>query len=153
MRMHELETPNRKSRKRVGRGVGSGMGKTAGRGHKGLLSRSGGSSKPGFEGGQMPLQRRLPKRGFHHPFRVRMAVVNLRDLARLETDGPITIETMRKAGLVKGSFDGVKVLGTGELERPLTVEASAFSAGAKQRIEAAGGTANVVCVSRAPETH
>lgn len=144
MKLGQFSGPKKKPRKRVGRGVGSGHGKTSGRGHKGYGQRSGAKRRPWFEGGQMPLQRRLPKRGFRNLFRRAVATVNLRDLAGLAVEGPITIDVMRKHGLVKGQFEAVKVLGVGEIDRPLTVEAHAFSAAARQRIVAAGGTAQVV---------
>lgn len=128
------------ARKRKGRGPGSGLGKTAGRGHKGHKARAGGTTPPGFEGGQMPLQRRLPKRGFHNPFRVEYEVVNVRDLARVEGE-EANPETLRGAGLVRRGDRPVKVLGAGELERKLVVRAHAFSASAREKIEKAGGRA------------
>jgi large subunit ribosomal protein L15 len=132
-----------RERKRVGRGPGSGQGKTAGRGHKGRKSRSGGNSPPGYEGGQVPLQRRLPKRGFHNPFRTVFAVVNLRDLADFAAGSIVDVAALHARGLVKGRR-AVKVLGNGALDRPLTVRAHAFSARAKEQIAAAGGAAEVV---------
>jgi large subunit ribosomal protein L15 len=125
--------------KRVGRGPASGSGKTAGRGQKGQKARSGGKVAAGFEGGQMPLQRRLPKRGFHNPFRVAYQVVNVGHLAGLE--GEITPESLREAGLISSLRRPVKVLGDGEVTAALTVRAHAFTASARQKIEAAGGTA------------
>lgn len=139
MKLHDL-TPakgSKKAKKRVGRGPGSGLGKTAGRGHKGQRSRSGYSRRPGFEGGQMPLVRRVPKRGFTNIFRVEFAVVNLADLAELE--GEVTPESLAAAGRVRRGRP-VKVLGDGEIGRALTVKAHAFSASAREKIEAAGGT-------------
>lgn len=129
-------------RKRVGRGAGSGHGKTAGRGHKGLRARSGGRVGRGFEGGQMPLQRRLPKRGFRSPFRREFAIVNLRDLARFPADSVVDPAALRARGLVKGRRP-VKVLGQGELPHALTVRVHAVSGRAKERIAAAGGSVEV----------
>ncbi|HVS62465.1 MAG TPA: 50S ribosomal protein L15 [Thermoanaerobaculia bacterium] len=139
MKLHELKPAkgSRKQRKRVGRGPGSGLGKTAGRGHKGQKSRSGYSSRPGFEGGQMPLVRRVPKRGFNNIFRTEYAVVNVGDLADLE--GQVGPAELTRAGKVRRGMP-VKVLGHGDLERALVVQAHKFSATAKQKIEAAGGT-------------
>src|ERR687883_15353 len=127
-------------KKRVGRGPGSGLGKTAGRGEKGQKSRSGYSRKVGFEGGQMPLHRRLPKRGFTNIFKKEYAVVNVSDLERFDSGATIDEAALRKAGLVKGKNDGVKVLGDGKLSKKLTVSATKFSASARKQIEAAGGT-------------
>jgi large subunit ribosomal protein L15 len=132
-----------RERKRVGRGPGSGQGKTAGRGHKGRKSRSGGNSPPGYEGGQVPLQRRLPKRGFRNPFRTVFAVVNVRDLAGFDAGSVVDVAALRARGLVKGKRP-VKVLGDGALDRALTVRVQAFSAHAKEQIAAAGGNAEVV---------
>ncbi len=130
----------RHAKKRVGRGPGSGHGKTASRGEKGQKSRSGYSGKRGFEGGQMPLHRRIPKRGFTNIFKKDYAVVNVSDLERFD-DGAAVDETMlRQAGLVKGQHDGVKVLGDGELSKKLTVSATKFSKSAREIIEKAGGT-------------
>jgi len=133
-----------KKRKRVGRGDGSGHGKTSCRGHKGQGSRSGGNTKPGFEGGQMPLQRRLPKRGFHNIFRIEMAVVNLSQLDALAALGDIAPETLAQHGLISGMNRQVKVLGEGNLTKAITVRAHGFSASAKQKIEAAGGKAELI---------
>jgi large subunit ribosomal protein L15 len=133
-----------KKRKRVGRGDGSGHGKTSCRGHKGQGARSGGNTKPGFEGGQMPLQRRLPKRGFHNIFRNEMAVVNLAQLDALTVGGEIVPETMSQHGLISGKNRQVKVLGEGNLTKPVTVRAHGFSASAKEKIEAAGGKAELI---------
>ena len=133
-----------KKRKRVGRGDGSGHGKTSGRGHKGQGARSGGNTKPGFEGGQMPLQRRLPKRGFHNPFRVEVAVVNLSQIELLPADGEVTPETLIAHGYVSGRNKKIKVLGDGSLSKPFTIKAHGFSAKAKEKIEAAGGKAELI---------
>ena len=129
---------------RVGRGHGSGNGKTAGRGQKGQKSRSGGKIRVGFEGGQMPLFRRLPKRGFTCINSKKIIALNLSDLDRFEADSVVTIDTLMEAGLVKNSFDGVKILANGELNKKLTVQANAFSKGAVAKIEAAGGKAEVI---------
>jgi large subunit ribosomal protein L15 len=130
----------RHAKKRVGRGPGSGHGKTAGRGEKGQKSRSGYSGKRGFEGGQMPLHRRLPKRGFTNIFKKDYAVVNVVDLERFDNGATIDEATLRQAGLVKGANDGVKILGTGEFSKKLTVVATKFSKTARTAIESAGGT-------------
>jgi large subunit ribosomal protein L15 len=130
----------RHAKKRVGRGPGSGHGKTSSRGEKGQKSRSGYSRQVGFEGGQMPLHRRLPKRGFTNIFKKNYAVVNLADLERFDNGATVDEATLRQAGLVKGQHDGIKVLGNGKLSKKLTVSATKFSATAKQSIEAAGGT-------------
>jgi large subunit ribosomal protein L15 len=130
----------RHAKKRIGRGPGSGHGKTAGRGEKGQKSRSGYSRMLGFEGGQMPLHRRLPKRGFTNIFKKEHAVVNLSDLERFDNGATVDESALRKAGLVKGRVDGIKVLGNGKLTKKLTVHAAAFSAAARKQIEAAGGT-------------
>jgi large subunit ribosomal protein L15 len=124
---------------RVGRGPGSGRGKTAGKGHKGQKSRSGPHISPGFEGGQMPLQRRLPKRGFKNIFKKRFALVHIKDLNRFSEGEVVDFEAMRKAGLVKKLYDGVKILGDGELKLPLTVRAHKFTESARKKIEAASG--------------
>jgi large subunit ribosomal protein L15 len=133
-----------RNRKRVGRGDGSGHGKTSGRGHKGQGARSGGNVQPGFEGGQMPLQRRLPKRGFHNPFRIEMAVVNLAQLDHFPAGGEANPQTLADQGLVKGRNRRVKILGEGSLSKALTVRAHGFSAKAKEKIEAAGGKAELI---------
>lgn len=133
-----------KKRKRVGRGDGSGHGKTSGRGHKGQGARSGGNTKPGFEGGQMPLQRRLPKRGFHNPFRISMAAVNLSQIELLPSDQEITPETLVAHGYVSGKNKRIKVLGDGSLSKAFTIKAHGFSAKAKEKIEAAGGKAELI---------
>lgn len=134
----------RHTRKRKGQGVGSGLGKTAGRGQKGQNSRSGGGVRPGFEGGQIPLFQRLPKRGFKNVNRKEYAVVNVSDLNVFENGAEVTIETLIKAGLVNKTYDGVKVLGNGTLEKKLTVKASKFSASAEAEIKNAGGTVEVI---------
>ena len=133
-----------KNRKRLGRGPGSGTGKTAGKGHKGQNARSGGGVKPGFEGGQMPLQRRLPKRGFTSLNKKDYALVNLQDLASFEAGSVIDLEVLTKTGLIGAVKDGVKVLGTGELSNALTIKAHKFSKSAAAKIEAAGGTVEVI---------
>ncbi len=130
----------RHAKKRVGRGPGSGHGKTSARGEKGQKSRSGFSRQPGFEGGQMPLHRRLPKRGFTNIFKKDYAVVNVSDLERFVNCATVDVASLRKAGLVKGQHDGVKVLGDGKLSKKLTVSATKFSASARKQIEAAGGS-------------
>ncbi len=146
MKLHELKpaTNARKGVKRVGRGVASGWGKTAGRGNKGHKQRAGGQTHPGFEGGQMPLQRRLPKRGFANIFRKRIAIVNIRDLARFESGSVVDRAALIKAGLLKGDWDGVKLLGHGEIHHPLHVQLALVSGAAKIKIEAAGGKVEVV---------
>lgn len=144
--LHDLSpsSGSHRGRKRVGRGPGSGLGKTAGRGQKGQKARTGGNVPPRFEGGQMPLHRRIPKRGFTNIHRVEFQVVNLRDLGALE--GEVTLETLMGAGLIGSSRRPVKILGQGEVEKPLSVEAHAFSRSAREKIEAAGGSARVVGV-------
>jgi large subunit ribosomal protein L15 len=132
------------ARKRVGRGEGSGLGKTSGKGHKGLKARSGGGTKPGYEGGQMPLQRRLPKRGFVNVFRKEMAVVNVKELNRFEAGSVVDAEALRREGLVKGDCPGgVKLLGNGEVTRKLTVKVDRASKTAVEKVVAAGGTVEV----------
>lgn len=133
-----------KNRKRIGRGPGSGTGKTAGKGHKGQNARSGGGVKPGFEGGQMPLQRRLPKRGFTSINKKDYNLVNLRDLDCFDAGSIVNLELYGKAGLVKKMKDGIKILADGELSKPLTIQAHKFSRAAAEKIEAAGGKAEVV---------
>ena len=146
MELHDLHpAPGaKKGRKRIGRGPGSGKGKTAGKGHKGQKSRSGYSRRYGFEGGQMPLVRRIPKRGFTNIFRVEFQVVNLRDLERVFSDGDtVSVDSLVDKGLVRGKKP-VKVLGDGELKKKLTVQVHKFSASAKDGIEKAGGRCEVV---------
>ena len=133
-----------KDRKRIGRGPGSGTGKTAGKGHKGQKARSGGSVKPGFEGGQMPLQRRLPKRGFTSLNKKVYALVNLHDLDGFDDGSVVDLESLGKAHLIKNIGDGVKILGDGELTKALTVKAHKFSKSAIEKIEKAGGKAEVI---------
>ena len=133
-----------KKRKRVGRGDGSGHGKTACRGHKGQGSRAGGNIAPGFEGGQMPLQRRLPKHGFHNPFRRSWAVVNLGQLEAFDAGSEVTPEALHERRLVRRKGEPVKILGDGEFTKKLTIRAHAFSAKAKEKIESLGGKAEVI---------
>ena len=137
----ELKPPPgaRKRPQRVGRGPGSGHGKTSGRGHKGQKSRSGAHIPAGFEGGQMPLQRRLPKRGFRNIFKKHFALVHIRDLNRFSKGDVVDVEALQKAGLVKKVYDGVKILGDGELKVSLTVRAHKFTGSARKKIEAASG--------------
>ncbi len=160
MKLHELSPAEGavKGSKRIGRGHGSGWGKTAGKGHKGQKARSGGSIRPGFEGGQMPLQRRVPKRGFNNIFAKKIAAINVSALNAFEDGAEVTAEALVEKGIVKGNFDGIKVLANGTLNKKLTVKLAAlseadektgakaepFSKGAKQKIEAAGGKAEVV---------
>ena len=147
MRIDELkpaEGSNRKT-KRVGRGVGSGRGKTSGKGHKGQKARSGGATGRGFEGGQMPMQRRLPKRGFRNaPFSKEFAILNLKDLSRINDIDVITPDVLHERGIVKDLRDGLKILGNGEMTRPVTVKANAFSSSALKKIASAGGKTEVV---------
>lgn len=147
MKLNELKPPAgaKKARKRIGRGQASGTAQTAGKGHKGQNARSGGGVRPGFEGGQMPLQRRLPKRGFsNYPFRTKIAEVNLRDLARFAAGSVVDAQALAEAGLIKGSFDAIKLLGEGEVSVALTVKVDKISSGAKTKIEAAGGSVELV---------
>ena len=145
MKLHELSPApgSTKSVFRKGRGAGSGNGKTAGKGHKGQKARSGGSIRPGFECGQMPLQRRIPKRGFNNIFAKEYVSINVDVLNRFEDGAVVDAQAIADAGIIKNTRDGIKILGRGELERKLTVIASAFSASAKEKIEAAGGKAEV----------
>ena len=145
MKLNELSNVNATARKRVGRGPGSGTGKTSGKGHKGQNARSGGGVRPGFEGGQLPLFRRLSKRGFNnYNFRTVYATVNVGDLERFEEGTTITKELLIEAGLVKKELDGIKVLGNGELTKKLTVKANKFSDSAKTKIENIGGKTEVI---------
>lgn len=145
MKLHELENINKKSRKRVGRGAGSGLGKTSGKGHKGQNARSGGGVRAGFEGGQLPLFRRLSKRGFNnYNFRTVYAIVNVEDLNRFDDGTIVTKELLIESGLVKKELDGIKILGNGSLEKKLTVKASKFTNSAKEKIEANGGKIEVI---------
>jgi len=129
--------------KRVGRGKGSGLGRTAGRGEKGLRARSGGGTPPGYEGGQMPMQRRIPKRGFHNRFRKEYAVVNVRDLNRFDAGTIVDVSALRAAGIVKNVGDGVKLLGDGEVNRAVTVKVDKASKEAARKVAAAGGILEV----------
>ncbi|MDP2157903.1 MAG: 50S ribosomal protein L15 [Nitrospirota bacterium] len=146
MRIEDIQPAegSRKRRKRVGRGVGSGHGKTSCKGHKGQKARSGGPKGAGFEGGQMPLQRRVPKRGFTNNFRVDYAIVNLDVIEKLRTEGTITPELLYSKGVIKNMKSGLKVLGNGNVQGPVTVKAMIFSASAAAKIEAAGGKAEVL---------
>ena len=145
MKLHELTaTPGSvQGAKRIGRGHGSGNGKTAGKGHKGQKARSGHGMRPGFEGGQMPLQRRIPKRGFNNIFATQYAFVNVSALEAFENGAVVDAAALQEKGLIKKALDGVKILGNGELTKKLTVKATAYSAAAKAKIEAAGGKAEV----------
>jgi large subunit ribosomal protein L15 len=146
MKLGELKPADgsRKKCKRVGRGIGSGHGKTSCKGHKGQKARSGGTKGPGFEGGQMPLQRRIPKRGFKNNFRIEFTAVNLKDIDRVEGVDTITAAVLFEKGIIKKLQDGLKILGEGELRRPVTIQADAFSTSALAKISAAGGKAEVV---------
>jgi large subunit ribosomal protein L15 len=146
MKLHELKPAegSRKERKRLGRGIGSGQGKTAGKGHKGQNARSGGGVRLGFEGGQTPLFRRLPKRGFTNIHRKEYAIVNLDVLNRFEDGAEVTPVILLETGLVSSEKAGIKILGNGILEKKLTVKAHKFSSAAKEAIEAAGGTTEVI---------
>ena len=146
MKLHELSPAygSAKDAYRKGRGPGSGNGKTAGRGHKGQNARSGGGVRPGFEGGQIPLYRRLPKRGFHNKFGKQYAIVNVDMLERFENGTVVNVDTLIEAGIISKEFDGLKVLGRGEITKNLTVVAKVFTGSAKEKIEAAGGKAEVV---------
>lgn len=146
MKLHELHAPegSTKNRKRRGRGTATGQGKTGGRGMNGQKSRSGGGVRLGFEGGQMPLYRRLPKRGFNNKWATQYTEVNIRDLNRFEAGTEVTPELLKEAGLVKQVVDGIKILGHGELEKALTVKAQKFTKTAAEKINAAGGKAEVI---------
>ena len=147
MKLHELERTfgAKHAKKRVGRGSGSGLGKTSGRGQKGQKARSGASINPVFEGGQLPLYRRLPKRGFSNaPFKIRYAVINVEDLNRFEDGTVVTPALLKETGLVKNQLDGIKILGTGNLEKKLTVQANKFSTSALEKIEKSGSKAEVI---------
>ena len=145
MKLHELSPAPGSARDnyRKGRGPGSGNGKTAGKGHKSQNARSGGGVRPGFEGGQLPLYRKLPKRGFHNKFAVNYAIVNVEELNRYENGTTVDINTFLADRVIRKAFDGLKVLGNGELKKSLTVKAAVFSATAKEKIEAAGGKTEV----------
>ena len=146
MKLHELSPAagSTKEAKRIGRGHGSGNGKTAGKGHKGQKARSGRGMRAGFEGGQMPLQRRVPKRGFNNIFASKFAIVNVSDLEVFDADAVIDVKARQDKGLVNKVYDGVKVLGNGNISKAVTVKATAFSESAKSKIEAAGGKAEVI---------
>jgi large subunit ribosomal protein L15 len=145
MKLNELNNLEAKNRKRIGRGPGSGHGKTAGKGHKGQNARSGGGVRPGFEGGQLPLYRRLSKRGFNnYNFRTTYATVNISDLEKFAEGTVVDKELLIKEGLIKKELDGIKVLGNGNLTKKLTVKANKFSETAKQKIENVGGTVEVI---------
>ena len=146
MKLHELSPAPGSVRdvKRIGRGHGSGQGKTAGKGHKGQKARSGGGVRPGFEGGQMPLQRRVPKRGFNNIFATPYVAINVAALNKFEDGAVVNVEALQNAGIVKNAPYGVKILGNGKIEKKLTVQVAAFSESAKAKIEAAGGKAEVI---------
>ena len=145
MKLSELRPAKgaKTQRKRVGRGQGSGLGQTSGKGHKGLKARSGGGIRPGYEGGQMPMQRRLPKRGFTNVFRKVWSVVNVKDLNRFPPDSVVDADALRGEGLVKGETAGIKLLGGGEVDRKLTVKVDRASKAAIEKVLAAGGTVEV----------
>ena len=145
MKLHELAPAagSTTAAKRLGRGVGSGLGKTSGKGHKGAKARSGGGKRPGFEGGQMPLYRRVPKKGFTNIFRVEYAEVNVGQLEVFNDGVVVNAELLKAAGIIKKTLDGVKIMGNGELTKKLTVEAAKFTESAKEKIEAVGGKAEV----------
>ena len=146
MKLHELHPAegSTSAQKRLGRGSGSGLGKTSGKGHKGAKARSGGGKRPGFEGGQMPLYRRVPKRGFNNVFGTEFAEVNVERLEAFDDGATVTIDMLLEAGIIKKTLDGVKILGNGDLTKKLTVQANKFTAGAKEKIEKAGGKAEVI---------
>ena len=146
MKLHELHPAegSTTAAKRLGRGVGSGLGKTSGKGHKGAKARSGGGKRPGFEGGQMPLYRRVPKKGFTNIFGTDYATVNVENLNVFEDGAAVDAQALIDAGLIRKAQDGLKVLGNGELTKKLTVKAAKYTASAKEKIEAVGGTAEVI---------
>jgi large subunit ribosomal protein L15 len=146
MNLHELSPAegSKKGSKRIGRGHGSGWGKTAGKGHKGQKARSGGSIRPGFEGGQMPLQRRIPKRGFNNIFAKKIVAINVSALEAFEDGAEVTTAAIIEKGIVGEAYDGIKILGNGTLTKKLNVKVAAYSESAKQKIEAAGGKAEVI---------
>ena len=146
MKLHELSPAegSKKEAKRIGRGHGSGQGKTAGKGHKGQKARAGKGMRVGFEGGQMPLQRRIPKRGFNNIFRNKVVAINVGTLNKFEDGAVVDIAALTEKGIVKNSFDSVKILSNGTITKKLTVKANAFSKGAVAKIEAAGGKTEVI---------
>lgn len=146
MQLHNLFPfpEERKTRRRVGRGGGSGLGGTSGKGHKGQNARAGGGVRPGFEGGQMPLQRRLPKRGFNNIFATKYVTIKVSDLEKFEAGATVDTEALLKAGIISKTLDGVKVLGNGELTKAVNVKVAAYTASAKEKIEKAGGKAEVM---------
>lgn len=146
MKLNELKATegSRRNRKRVGRGTSSGYGKTSGRGQKGQLARSGGKTRLGFEGGQMPLYRRMPKRGFNNINRKEYAIINLKDLNKFEAGSEVTIDSLKEAGIVKKELAGVKLLANGKLDVKLTVKVNKVSESAKKAVETAGGTVEVI---------
>ncbi len=146
MKLHELRAPegSSKNRKRRGRGTATGQGKTGGRGMNGQNSRSGGGVRPGFEGGQMPLYRRIPKRGFTNIWKKEFTILNVADLNQFDADIEITPEWLKEQGVLKQVKDGIKILGNGELEKPIKIKAHKFSKSAIEKIEAAGGKAEVI---------
>lgn len=146
MKLHELSPVpgSTKNTKRIGRGHGSGQGKTAGKGHKGQKARAGRGMRPGFEGGQMPLQRRIPKRGFNNIFAKEIVAINVADLDKFEDGAVVDAAALIEKGIIKKAYDGVKLLGNGNVTKKLQVKVSAYSESAKQKIEAAGGKAEVV---------
>jgi len=146
MKLHELSPApgSKKVRTRIGRGLGSGLGKTSGKGHKGQNARSGGGTRPGFEGGQKPLYLRLPKRGFYNKFGKEFVEVNVRDLNRFDNGTEIDPVVLIESGLIKNIRDGVRILGSGELEKSLTVKANGFTKSAVEKIQAAGGKVEVI---------
>ena len=146
MKLNELSPPkgSKRSRKRLGRGPGSGTGKTSGKGHKGQNARSGGGVRPGFEGGQMPIQRRLPKVGFVNIFKKKIAIVNIRDLSKFESGSVVDEAALIRSGIIKGRRDGIKLLSQGEIAFPLILKVNGASRIAKEKIEKAGGTVEVI---------
>ncbi|MFH1240978.1 MAG: 50S ribosomal protein L15 [Pseudomonadota bacterium] len=146
MKIHDLSPAegSRKGSKRIGRGPGSGHGKTSCRGHKGQKARSGGGTRPGFEGGQMPLHRRLPKRGFTNKFRKQFNVINVKDLSRFAPNAGVDADMLKDAGLIKKVKDGIKILGGGDIVNPITVRVHKVSKTAREKIEAAGGRVEVI---------
>ena len=146
MKLHELSPAegSKKAVKRIGRGPASGQGKTAGKGHKGQKARAGRGMRPGFEGGQMPLTRRIPKRGFTNRNRREFVAINISTLERFDNGAEVTVDTLIESGIVKNPKDGIKILGNGELTKKLNVKANAFSASAQEKIEALGGSCEVI---------